>query len=309
MQPFLKDYQSRRPTPEDAQIVFDLSVARDIADYGEPDTDLEDIQSDWEDLDLSKEAWLVYDATGTPVGFAAVYSRFDRFTFETFAHPKHFTAELRSGLLDLCEQRTLELMQAEDLHSATATLYTAHTNPELNRTVQDAGYGLAKYHYQMHIEMDAPPPVPAWPEGSTLRNFIPGQDDRATFDFIQAAFDRPGRTPSSYEDWHKFMVEHQLFDPELWFLLLDGEEIIGAALCFDYALYGWVRQLGVLSTRQRQGIGATLLQHVFGVFYARGKPRVGLAVESENPKAVAFYEHVGMTPLRQYNEYQKELSA
>jgi ribosomal protein S18 acetylase RimI-like enzyme len=309
MKAFLDNYHFRRPKPEDVQTVFDLIVACDVAEYGEPDTDLEDIQSGWEDADLSKDAWLVSDDAGTLVGYAAVFSRFDRFTFDTYIHPDHITAELRRGLLDLCEQRAQEMLQTEKLDSGKAILYTAHSNHALNQFVQEAGFSLEKYHYQMQIEMDAPPPAPNWPAGSTLRNFVPGKDDRATFDFIQAAFDRPGRTPPSYEDWHSFMVAHQLFDPELWFLLLDGEETIGAALCFDYTQTGWVRQLGVSPARQRQGIGAALLQHVFGVFYRRGKARVGLAVESENPNAIAFYERVGMSPLRQYDEYQKYLTA
>ncbi|MBN2499667.1 MAG: GNAT family N-acetyltransferase [Anaerolineales bacterium] len=307
MNDYFKSFSLHHPTNDDLQAVFDLVVACDIAELGEPDTDLEDIQGGWEDIDLSQDAWLVSDAAGTLIGYAAVFSRFDRFTFDTYAHPDHATVELHRGLFDLCEQRARQRLQTENLDKGQVTLYTSHTNHDLNQIVEAAGFYLKKYHYQLEIELDAPPSAPTWPEGSELRNFIPGQDERATFDFIQTAFDRPGRTPPSYEDWHSFMVGHPLFNPDLWFLLYAGESIIGAALCFDYAQSGWVRQLGVLPTHQRQGIGAALLQHVFGVFFQRGKPRIGLAVESENPNAIAFYERVGMKPLHQYNEYQKEL--
>ncbi len=302
-----ESFSLQRPTNDDLQAVFDLVVACDIAEYGEPDTDLEDIEGNWEDIDLSQDAWLVYDAARKLVGYAAIMSRFDQFTFETYAHPGQTDIDLHHDLLDLCEQRAMQRLQTENLEKGQVTLYTSHTNHALNQIVETTGFNLKKYHYQMDVEFKAPPPAPTWPEGSTLRNFIPDQDERATFDFIQTAFDRPGRTAPSYEDWHSFMIGHPLFDPGLWFLLCEGESIIGAALCFDYAQSGWVRQLGVLPARQHQGIGAALLQHVFGVFFQRGKPRVGLAVESENPNAIAFYERVGMKPLHQYNEYQKEL--
>ena len=306
MKDYFESFSLRHPTIEDLQAVFDLVVACDIAELGEPDTDLEDIQGGWDDIDLSQDAWLVSDAVGMLIGYAAVFSHFDRFTFDTYAHPA-VSPELHRSLLDLCEQRARQRLQTEKLEMGQAILYNAHSNHTFNRIVQDVGFHLKKYHYQMNIELDTPPPAPTWPKGSLLRNFILGQDEHATFDFIQIAFDRPGRMPPSYKDWHNFMVGHPLFDPKLWFLLCEGESIIGTALCFDYAQSGWVRQLAVLPTRQRQGIGAALLQHVFGVFFQRGKTRVGLAVESENPNAIAFYEHIGMTPLRQYDEYQKEL--
>ena len=59
---------------------------------------------------------------------------------------------------------------------------------------------------------------------------------------------------------------------------------------------------------QRQGIGASLLQHVFGVFFRRHHSRVSLVVDSDNPNAHAFYERVGMTVARQHHEYRKVLT-
>ena len=128
------------------------------------------------------------------------------------------------------------------------------------------------------------------------------------YDFIQAAFDRPGRVPPSFERWHDFMMGAQIFEKDLWFLAFHEEELVGAALCFAYPEYGWVRQLGVSSRWRGHGIGSLLLQHVFGVFYERGHRRAGLAVEADNPKAYQLYEKVGMQRLQQYVEYRKILA-
>ena len=97
------------------------------------------------------------------------------------------------------------------------------------------------------------------------------------------------------------------FIPDLWFLLFADNEIIGAALCYDYEEFGWVRQLAVSQNWRMRGLGAALLQHSFHCLYSRGHHRVVLGVEAENLDALRFYEQVGMHRVRQYNEYIKQI--
>jgi ribosomal protein S18 acetylase RimI-like enzyme len=103
------------------------------------------------------------------------------------------------------------------------------------------------------------------------------------------------------------MMRPDHFSPELWFLAYHREALVGAALCFDYPQYGWVRQLGIVQTWRRKGLGSALLQNAFQVFYQRGHKQVALGVSSENPDAYSFYEKIGMRRVRQYDEYQKNL--
>ncbi len=70
---------------------------------------------------------------------------------------------------------------------------------------------------------------------------------------------------------------------------------------------GWVRQLGVLESFRRTGLGGALLRHAFLEFHKRGFKKTGLAVESENQRAIQFYENVGMKQTRCYVEYSKEI--
>lgn len=95
---------------------------------------------------------------------------------------------------------------------------------------------------------------------------------------------------------------------DLWFLLFDREELIGAALCYDYTEFGWVRQLAVAPSWRRQGVGSALLQHAFRIFIQRGHKKVALGVDSARPRAQSLYENVGMKCVRRYDEYHKALS-
>jgi mycothiol synthase len=164
-----------------------------------------------------------------------------------------------------------------------------------------------QYHFQMRIQMEAPPQPPEWPAGVKVRTAVPGRDDRAIHALIQAAFDRPGRTPQPLEAWQEFMMQPGLFEAELWFLAEADGELAGACLCFAYPEMGWVRQLGVAKGQRQRGLGTALLWHAFGEFWKREMGLVGLAVNAENETAVGLYEAAGMKRVLQYDEYQQSI--
>jgi hypothetical protein len=66
----------RPPTPEDAETVLALIVARDVADYGEPDYTLADLREEWDasDVDLARDTVVVEDDDGALIGYAIVRS-------------------------------------------------------------------------------------------------------------------------------------------------------------------------------------------------------------------------------------------
>lgn len=295
----------RRPTSNDAQAVTDFLIAGDIAAYGEPDSDLESLLDEWADIDLSQDAWLAVTEQGQIAGYAAVFRFRQRFTFNIYIQPTLAPASLFNYLVAQCEARACGQLEVDA--KATAVIYVAHVHKAERDALEKLGYELVKYHAGMRISLDGPPPEPNWPEGVSLRTAVPGQDDHAIYDFIQTAFDWPGRTPPTFERWRELMMDISNFEAELWFLAYHGSELVGAALCFDYPQNGWVRQLGVAQAWRRKGLGAALLQHVFGVFQRRGHIRVGLVVDSDNPKAFTFYERVGMQQRQQYLEYLKTL--
>ena len=89
-------YTLRRPGVEDAQTVLRLIIACDIAEYGEPDTDLEDVLFEWEQLDLSRDAWLVLNTSGQLVGYASVSLTEDPMACTFNVHPRHASSGLNA---------------------------------------------------------------------------------------------------------------------------------------------------------------------------------------------------------------------
>ena len=296
------EFRTLRPQPDDIQAVLALMNACDVAEYGEPDTDLEDIQYEWEKSDLNKDVWLIHHETNDLAGYALVFEMETLFQVNVYVHPDYRGHGLNDYLLSQCLTR-IQQRQAAALKPVRA--YVAAVNQDDCRAAEQAGFTINKYHFRMQIEMTAPPAPAQFPAGSWLRPMQPGQDDQALYGFIKMAFDSAEWPFPNFDDWSGYMMRPDHFRPDLWYLLWHEAEIVGAALCFDYDLYGWVRHLAVAPGWRRQGIAANLLRYVFDVFYQRGQPRIGLGVQADNLGAVALYERVGMKRVRQYNEYQK----
>jgi ribosomal protein S18 acetylase RimI-like enzyme len=212
-------------------------------------------------------------------------------------------------LLARCEERGPTFAREQGITGEKVALaYVAHVNQRDRAVAEQAGFQPGQYYFQMRIDLSIAPPEPTWPEGVSVRPFVVEQDERAVYELIQSAFARPGRTPPTFEQWSEFMMRPDIFEAGLWFLAHADQELAGACLCFPYSSGGWVRQLAVAEYRRRQGIGAALLRQAFGEFKRRGFDTVGLSVESERPDAYKFYQRVGMTPARQYDEYVKQYS-
>ena len=298
----------RPPAKDDAEETLALISRCEIAEYGEPDADITDLMHDWDQIDLAKDAVLAYSPAGKLVGYAAVTPWGPGYRYHFYADPAWETVELGRALLARCEIRGEEAAEKRPDEQLTAKTYIAHINGRDREIVTGAGFELTRYHFQMRIEMEEPPPAPHWPEGITVRSMTPGQDERAIYDLIEEAFARPGREGPSFEEWTSLMVRSDIFDPDLWFLAVAGERLIGACLCFEYPGLGWVRQLGVTESWRRKGLGIALLQHAFGAFYRRGEKQVGLSVAADNESAYTFYQRAGMRRARQYDEYVKPLN-
>jgi mycothiol synthase len=294
------------PSAGDARRTYELIVRCDVADYGEPDSDLEDLQFDWSQIDLQRDVWLAAAPSGKLAGYAAVVPWGPALRYDLYLDPRWEGQDLGDALLARCEARGVEIAQASGTALA-AKCYVAHANQRLAEIATRAGFTLVTHHYQMEIRLDKPVPAPRWPEKISLRTAIHGQDERAIHRLVETAFARPGRTPTTLDQWQGLMQRADLYDPDLWFLAMSGGEIAGVCLSFAYPTTGWVRQLAVAETWRRKGLGAALLQHAFALFRERGYDRAGLAVDAENENALRFYQRAGLRPVRQNDEYSKSI--
>jgi mycothiol synthase len=210
-------------------------------------------------------------------------------------------------LLEWGEGRARELTEGLSgrIHSS------AHSeNDLLAGMLRARGYELVRHFFMMEIVLEQEPPPPVWPEGVSVRTFRPGEE-RAVYDVDMEAFeDHWDFFPVPFEEWREYFLASSDFDPELWFLAMDGEEIAGTALCNSERRpgTGWVNVLAVRRPWRRRGLGTALLLHSFRELHRRGRARAALNVDAENlTGAVRLYEQAGMYVAHRDDSYRKEL--
>lgn len=293
----------RPATMDDAATVLALICRCESAEYGSPDTDLEDVTHYWQQVDIATRTRLAFAADGTLKGYAAVLPWGDDLNYEFYVDPDSAETDLSARMLAFCIACGPTVIDKP----TTAHAVVGHANQRDAQLLRDAHFAPGSFYHQMAFVAKTPPTQPTWPVGVTVRTFQPGVDERAVHHVIESAFFRPDRTATPFAAWSDHMLRADIFEPDLWFLAIADDAVIGASLAYNYETGGWVRQLGVLPQWQGNGIGASLLRHTFGRFYERGVKSVALSVDSKRPDAHRFYQRVGMTQVRQYDEYTIEV--
>ena len=230
-------------------------------------------------------------------------------------HPDYEGLGIGSYLMQWAEQRALQVLDKvppQARVSIRANCWDSYA-PAKN-LLEGFGMDLIRHGYQMRIQMAAPPPEAQWPEGIRVRTFHP-EDAEAVYQADDEAFqDHFGYAPMGFDLFKHHFINKPNFDPELWFLALDEDEVAGVCLCRKESrednTMGWVSSLGVRRNWRRRGIGLALLRHSFAAYWQRGKTRVGLGVDAQNlTGALRLYQKAGMHVHRKSNLYEKELRA
>ena len=293
--------EARAARPDDLEAVVDLCIRCDVADLGAPDTDADDIGALWRrpGYDPDRHSVLVV-AGGRPVGYGDVFEGEGFGMVDPGWRGRGIGAWLVGRIEELArlagDQPALEV-SAPAGDQAYAQL------------VERAGYRRGRSNWLMRLDMDGPPPSPAWPDGITVRTFDEDRDARVVHRLVQDAFaDIGNQPPRSYEFWAEVNLGRSDFDPSLWFLATDGEELAGVNLTYAGPLGGYVGQLAVRRDQRGRGLGLALLRHGFGELHRRGVREVYLHVDSQNRTgATRLYEHAGMRVQHRYDHWVKNL--
>jgi mycothiol synthase len=304
----------RRPDPAtDLDEVLALVQACDRSVYGDSDWTMAELQQEWDGADLAHDAWLAV-AGGRIAGSMLVYELGSgRILADGYVHPELTGLGAGSRLLAVAEERALELT-AELPPESRATIETAHLvgDPRAPRLLACRGYAQVRTFHRMVIDLEhARLPAPEWPDGLELRPFDRQRDGRRVHEAIEEAFtDEWGHERRDYDAWSERVFEVEQFDPTLWVVVWDGDEVAAASLNYRKLLgdWGFVRTLGVRPAWRRRGLGIALLHESFRRFAECGETTAALGVDSRNPTgATRLYERAGMRVLWRADVWRKDL--
>ena len=217
----------RPATRGDAPEIVDLLNACDVAEVGEPDSTLEDLENDWsmEGFDPGRDAWVAEGPAGL-VGYAYAGDQFRTGELEAdlWVHPDHHEPELRGRLLGLAERRAAQLAVERGYEDPRLDVYCIAGNRGKRDLLRRHGYELRRTVYRMTVDLSGGAPAAAVPDGLELRPFRLEADERTMHDVMTEAFeDHFRRSNEPFEAWKTRLLGHASFDPDLWWLAWDGD--------------------------------------------------------------------------------------
>jgi mycothiol synthase len=272
-------------------------------------------------VNLESDTRVVLSPEGDWIGYVEVYDADDppvKVYIGGCVHPEFQGRGIGMRLQSWGEDRARKaLTRLPDDVRATMRMTTVNTNQPAIRLFKNRGAKLVRRYWDMRIDLADELAQPVLPEGLRLITYDQFNDLEAVYRADDEAFqDHWGYVQEPFEigfpKWAHWMTDPAVFDPKLWFLAMDGDELAGLVLNREKSdedpEMGWVRVLAVRRPWRRRGLGLALLLHSFAALKQRGKKSAGLGVDSGSlTGATRLYEKAGMQVLRVYDSFEIEM--
>jgi mycothiol synthase len=192
---------------------------------------------------------------------------------------------------------------------------TADTETGTHALLESHGYGPVRHFFTMvRPDLENIPEAPL-PAGLEVRP-VKMEDLQAIRDASVEAFrDHWGfneENEPTVEQW----VEGPNFDPSLWRVAWDGDQIAGMVLSFidarENQAYnrkrGWTEDICVRRPWRRRGLARALLVQSLHAVRERGMQEAALGVDTQNMSgALNLYESVGFRAVKRWTTYRKPM--
>ena len=263
----------RPPRDDEFDAMLELTNAHQLAVFGEADTTADELQT-----------WLTSPSV--------VVER-DIRVLERDGRLVGYVGEVVTELVSWLEERAT---------AGRLRVWTSNDDARVRAVFESLGFTPSRHSYRMEIDLGGAVGEPAWPAGVSVRTLRGGEELRVYEAAIEVWQDTTDPMDDTFEEWSHWLVKQPTFDPSLWFLALDGDELAGFSLCRQDPLdqsAGYVWLLGVRRPWRRQGLGEALLLRSFQAFRERGYTRGTLGVDASSPTgATRLYERAGMRIYR-----------
>jgi mycothiol synthase len=277
-------------------------------------TSVEDLQNQWHASKFNPET--DSHVIETQDGRVVAYGEFNNYQAhadlgaDLYVHPEFKGRGLFPAMLNWIEARAREDMQHAEPDLRVFIRSSMDGKDEVAKKAHEAaGYVPVRFSWRMEINLTEEPSAAVFPAGIELRPFDKETHARLLLDAENEAFSEHwGSHIAEFEEWSHRKLEKAEFDPSLWIIAWDGDQIAGFSQNRFRMGVGWVGTLGVLKPWRKSGLGLALLRHSFGEFYKRGMKTIGLGVDASNSTgATRLYQRAGMSVASEFITFEKEI--
>ena len=239
-----------------------------------------------------------------------------------FMHPAWRRKGIGSAMLRWNEARLREIavrqLQAGEIQDTPPLFYEAYAAGGAVGTqalLEGEGYAAVRHEYSMRRSLSEPIEVTPLPDGLELR---PSRREQARqiWDAAQEAFrDHWNYIPEPEEEYQRWLKGPE-FDPGLWKVAWEGDEVCGTVLNFvnekeneEYQRRrGYTEAISVRRPWRRRGLARALLTRSLQMFEDMGMEEAALGVDAQNTSgALRLYESVGFRVEKHDTIYRKRL--
>ena len=308
---------------DDAQKVVDLINACSQRLHGWDTADLDEMINDWSSpgINVHETIRVVENKQGDLIGYVDVWDNTNPHVVKyvwAILHPDAWDDNLYRQMLVWAEECSRQRIYLAPENSRVI-MSQGIANKDIHRKIalEIYGFELVRHFYRMQINLGRKPDQPVIPDGLIIETIdYPSELKAAILAMDEGFEDHWGYVKRPIEDqleqWKHYLENDHHFDPSLWYLAKDGNQIAGICKCTEKTVedpdMGWVNQLCVRKPWRRRGLGMALLLKAFNDFFVRGKKRVGLGVDATSlTNATRLYERAGMNVTLQYDTYEKEI--
>lgn len=298
------------------------SLAADKVDYFEVAADIENEYR--ASPDRSPRAEILFaEIKGEPVGFARIWMDPGRDGLTEFWHVAHVVPEWRNTGLRLAlarynENQIIAMVKGHEIRSTGVCKTWALNEPsDWTDLISAEGYSASIHFYEMVRPNLDDLPETRVPAGLEIRPVSPEDYPRIWEASREAFRGKPWFIEENYDaKYYQAWLESSAFQPELWKVAWDGDEVVGNArneISADQnqafgRKRGHTQHLSVLPKWRRRGLGTALLVESLKMMRENGLEEAGLDVETQSTTGeLKLYLGLGYQIHRRYAHFLKPL--
>lgn len=181
--------------------------------------------------------------------------------------------------------------------------------------MRDNGFEPARWFFEMTRPLDEPIPDLPLPDGLEVRPVTADAIRQIWQADVEAFQDHWGGFDDSEESFQRWL-ERPSFDPTMWVVGWDGDEVAGASInaieqAENEALglrRGWLHSVFTRRQWRRRGLASALVARSLSVIKERAMDTGILGVDADNPNgALGVYERVGFSVAERSTAWRKPL--
>jgi len=196
-------------------------------------------------------------------------------------------------------------------------MFVSERNPGALALARSEGFEPVRWFFDMErpgIDRDLPEP-PALPDEIEVRPVVPEQYRAIWKADIEAFRDHWGGGDESDEEFRRYQDAPD-FDPSLWVVAWDGEEVASASINTIYAheneatgmRRGWLESVFTRRAWRKRGLASALIARSLHILAERGMTVAALGVDADNPSgALRLYESFGFAVAERSAAWRRPL--